>query len=131
MVTRDLKKERGLLGALELEVGFVTEKIGEMIAEIKAGKPPGKFQFEQDCLRKALVEPAWADNDRFLQLTSDLFHSMNREDESPFESASREDQLKELENLNKVASQYHEMINTRIEELDRKIGTKHTNIKDN
>jgi hypothetical protein len=56
---------------------------------------------------------------------------MNREDESPFESASREDQLKELENLNKVASQYHEMINTRIEELDRKIGTKHTNIKDN
>lgn len=130
MVTRDLRKERGLLGALKLEVGFIREKAEEMSKRVSDNVEVGRFQFQQDCLRKALVEPAWADNDDFLQLTSDLFHSINREDDEPFESLSPHYKLKELENLEKIASEYYDLLDTRIKELDSKILPKHTDIKD-
>ncbi len=132
LVTRDLKKERGLLGALKLEVGFVIKRVGDMITGIEGGNTDVEFQFEQDCLRKALVEPAWADNDEFLQLTSDLFHSINRSGKPRFESVTRPNQVKELGNVKKVAEEYYKMIDTRLEELDGKIGKKtNTDIKDN
>ena len=123
MVARDFRKERGLLGALGLEVGFIVKRAGDMITGIQGGKAV-KFQFEQDCLRKALVEPAWSDNDTFLQLTSDLFHSINRSDKPEFGSISSEDQVKELDSLRKVASEYYKIIDDRIEELDKRISKK-------
>lgn len=120
MIIRDLKKERGLLGALKLEVGFTKRAIEEMIEDIKEKKEV-EFRFEQPCLQKAFVEPPWADNDSFLQLTSDLFYKMNRRNKPQFRTLDGEEQQNELYSLIAVAAEYYQMIDTRIQELDKQI----------
>ena len=118
MITRDARKERGLLAALKLEVGLIKKTAEDMIKDLGESKPV-KFNFEHSCLQKALVEPAWADNDDFLQLTSDLFHLINRHYKAAFQDLhENREKINELENLKKVASEYYGLIETRLKDLD-------------
>lgn len=120
LVIRDIMKERGLLGALNMEVGFIKSKIKTIIDNVDTTIEP-KFNFEQHCLQKALVEPPFPD-DIFMQLTNDLFYGINRRDKEPFQNLNKENKLKELNDLNLRTTEYLKAITERIQQLDIKLG---------
>jgi hypothetical protein len=119
MINRDYKKERGLMGALSLEVRYIKKEIDDMTIKIKDDKKV-KFHFDKHCMQRALVEPPWADNDEFMIITHELFYSISR-NESSFESLNVEEKLKELEAINKLVTDYSDRISKRIEEIDKHI----------
>lgn len=114
---RDYLKELGLLSALKLEVGFINEKVGDMIKQVAELGNTSFFNFTTSCLGKALVEPAWVDGN-FMQLTGDLFYRIKRADKQPFDTLSKEAKLKELQELKSVAFEYKTTIDGRIKYLE-------------
>ena len=122
MVLRDTMKERGLLGALKIEVGFIINRVNTMINDVSADQTP-EFNFvEQHCLKRALVEPAWID-DKFMQLTNDLFYKVNRSEKAEFASKNKDERLRELQSLKDVAIEYQKSTENRIKYLDEQIDT--------